>query len=161
MALPWFSAQPVDESFFDSAPMRLRATFNIPQPAPDVWAELTSESPLEWCRIIQGIEWTSPRPYRVGTTRTVRSLGGANVINESFFRWEDGRRKSFYAVEATTPLFTRFAEDYLVEPISEASCRFQWTIAAEPRLPAPLANPVNKPLLGTLFRDTAQHYGLR
>jgi len=160
MRLPSFSSQPVDETFFDTAPLRLRATFDITQPATDVWAELTGESPLAWCRILQSVEWTSARPFGVGTTRTVRSLGGTNVMNERFFRWEEGRRKSFYVIEATAPLFARFAEDYLVEPTSDASCRFRWTIAADPRLPAPLANPVNKPLLGSLFRDTARHYAL-
>lgn len=141
--------------------MRLRETFDIARPASKLWADLTAENPLAWCRILQSVTWTSPRPFDVGTTRTVRSLGGASIFNELFFRWEEGRRKSFYVVESSTPLFQRFAEDYLVEPTSEASCRFVWTIAIEPRPVVRIGNPVNKLLLGTLFRDTRKHYGLR
>jgi hypothetical protein len=161
-ALPkFFPTEPVDASFFDSAPFRLRATFNIPRPAADVWAELTADDALNWCRIINALEWTSPRPFGVGTTRTVTSLGGTNVLHEHYFQWEEGRRQSFYVLEASGPLFRRFAEDYLVEPTGDASCRFEWTIVSEPRYPGQqLANPVNRKLLKTLFDDTAKHYGL-
>jgi hypothetical protein len=54
------------------------------------------------------------------------------VINERFFRWEEGRRQSFYALESSVPAFRRFAEDYLVESTSEMSCRFTRTIARAP-----------------------------
>jgi len=156
---PWFSAKPVDETFFESAPFVLADTFAIARPAAQVWADLTADDALHWCKILKRVEWTSPRPFGVGTTRTVKSLKGANVINEYFFRWEEGRRKSFYVIEASAPLFKRLAEDYLVEPDGEGACRFTWTIAGEPRMPAALADPVNGRLLGTLFRDTRRHYG--
>ncbi len=158
---PWFTAKPVEETFFDTAPFRLRAEFDILRPATQVWADLTADSPLTWCRILQSITWTSPRPFGVGTTRTARSIGAVNVLKERFFRWEEGRRQSFYVLEASVPLFRRFAEDYLVEPTSESSCRFAWTIAIEPRPAARIVNPANRLLLGTLFRDTRKHYGLR
>ncbi len=57
-------------------------------------------------------------------------------------------------------MWRRLAEDYLVEPVSDGSCRFEWTIATEPRGSARAANPINRLLLGTLFRDTKRHYGL-
>jgi hypothetical protein len=79
---PWFKAEPVDETFFDAAPQRLGETFEIPRPAADVWAELTADNPLSWCRILDRIEWTSPRPFGVGTTRTVTSgMRVANPVN--------------------------------------------------------------------------------
>lgn len=160
MRRPWFKTEPVDEAFFDAAPFRLVGEFDIPRPAAEVWAELTEDNPLSWCRILQKVVWTSPRPFGVGTTRQAQSLGGLNVINERFFRWEEGRRKSFYVLEGSLPLFRRFAEDYLVEPTSDTSCRFTWAIAADPKPATRLANPANKRLLGTLFTDTRKHYGL-
>jgi hypothetical protein len=156
-----FSAQPVDASFFETAPFRMADSFAIERSAAEVWAELTADNALAWCRILQRIDWTSPRPFGVGTTRTVRSLGGASVLDERFFRWEDGRRMSFYVERSSAPLFNRFAEDTVVEPISETSCRFAWTIAVEPKPVARLANPGNKLLLSSLFRDTRKHYGVR
>ena len=159
MRRPWFKNEPVDETFFETAPVRLSETFKVSRPAADVWAELTVDDALWWCRILDDVRWTSPRPFGVGTTRTVKSLKGANVINEYFFRWEEGRRKSFYVVEASAPLFKRFAEDYLVEPVSDSSCRFTWTIAVEPRAAARPATPLNRMLLSSLFTDTRKHYG--
>jgi len=157
MALPWFSAQPVTESFFDSAPFVIVDTFDVSRPAPEVWAELTSERPLSWCRILRDVRWTSPRPFGVGTTRTVRSLPGS-ALREYYFRWEEGRRHSFYVTETTLPIFRSLAEDYLVEPASESSSRFTWTIAIDSPPPTRVLDPVNRMLLGTLFSDTRRHY---
>ena len=157
----WFPLQPIAESLFDSAPFRLRETFELRGPASQVWADLTGDDPLAWCRIIQRITWTTPPPYGMGTTRTARALGRAIVFHERFFRWEEGRRHSFYALQASVPLFRRFAEDYLLESTDETSCRLTWTIATEPRGLGRLANPANRLLLSTLFRDTRQHYGIQ
>lgn len=71
----------------------------------------------------------------------------------------EGRRQSFYAVEASTPVFRRLAEDHLLEPSSETTCRYTRTIALEPRAAARLATPINRAIFGTLFRDTRKHYG--
>ncbi len=161
MQRPWFKCDPVEgEEFFDSAPFRLQGRFEVERPAAEVWEELAADGPLSWCRILDSVEWTSPRPFGIGTTRTARALHGLNVLHERFFIWEEGRRMSFYALEATVPFFRRFAEDYVVEPLTEGSCRFTWTIANEPRWPAlKIADPGNRMLLRTLFTDTAKHYG--
>src|ERR1700685_1776121 len=105
MRRPWFNCQPVEETFFETAPMRLRAKFDVPLPAARVWEELTSEDALFWCRILQDVSWTSPRPFGVGTTREVKALWGANLLREHYFRWEEGRRHSFYVLESSAPLF--------------------------------------------------------
>ena len=161
MERPWFSCEPVDESFFETAPVKLSAHFDVPRPAAEVWGELTGERPLYWCRILQEVDWTSPRPFAVGTTREVKALWGANVLRERYFRWEEGRQHSFYVVEMSAPLARRFAEDYLVEPTGEGSCRFTWTIALEPTAIGLPGLPLSKMLLRTLYTDTRDHYGLR
>ena len=158
MRRPRFKADAVDDTFFDSAQARIQDTFEIARPAVDVWAELTGSNPLSWCRIIDRIEWTSPAPFAVGATRAVHSLKGTNVMNEHFFRWEEGHRKSFYVVDATAPLFQRFAEDYLIEPVGDGACRFTWTIAFDPKPAMRPGTAVSKRLLGTLFTDTRKHY---
>ena len=153
----WFSLRPVGEDFFETAPLLLKESFEISLGAEAVWSDLTSESPLAWCRILRGVDWTSPRPFGVGATRTARAVGGL-VIHERFFRWEEGRRYSFFVEQASVPLFRRFAEDYLVEPTSESSCRFTWTIAIEPQAVVGIAAGAGKPMLKTAFRDTRRHY---
>jgi hypothetical protein len=158
MRRPWFKNEPVNESFFDSAPVKISDTFAINKPASEVWNDLTADGTLAWCRILDDVSWTSPRPFGVGTTRTATSLKGANVIHEYFFRWEEGRRKSFYVVEASAPMFKRFAEDYLVEPTSDDSCTFTWTIAYEAKAAMKPGRALNNRILGTLFTDTRKHY---
>jgi hypothetical protein len=157
---PWFKCTPVDERFFEEAPMRLRAGFEIARPAAAVWGELTADDALHWCRILQDVRWTSPRPFGVGTTREVKALQGANMLREHYFLWEEGRRHSFYAAESSGPLFKALAEDYVVEPRGEDACRFTWTIAVELSAVGRAGAPVNRAILKTLFTDTARHYGL-
>lgn len=154
---PWFRTEPVDEAFLRTAPVVLRETFKVNHPASRVWDELTSEHPLTWCKIIgEGIEWTSARPFGVGTTRTVNALGGLSSMREEFFIWEEGRRKAFFVTEASAPLFKRFAEDYVVKPTGDTTCEFTWTISYEPTTLG--RGPVNKKLLGTLFSDARKHF---
>jgi hypothetical protein len=132
----------------------------IARSAESVWADLTSDETLSWCRLLAGVTWTSPRPFEEGTTRTVRTPGGLLMLKEVYFRWEEGRRKSFYVAEATAPLFRIFAEDYLVEETSPTSCRFTWTVAFEPQPAAKPGNPLNRQVTRSLFRDTRRHFGV-
>jgi hypothetical protein len=157
---PWFKCQPVDETFFAEAPMRLRAGFEIPRPAAAVWADLTGDTPLHWCRILNDVSWSSPRPFGVGTTREVKALYGTDRLREHYFLWEEGRRHCFYVVETTAPIINSLAEDYFVEPKGEDACRFTWTIAVNPSAIGRPAGPINRALLKTLFTDTAKFYGL-
>lgn len=155
---PWFNLDPIDEELFETVPQRLVDSFEIPLPAERVWGDLTCKNPMPWCRILQRIDWTSPRPFGVGTTRTTRALGGLVVLRERFFRWEEGRRYSFFVEEASLPAVRRHAEDFLVEPASESSCRFTWTVAIELRRGAGIGRAASRLSLGTAFRDTRKHY---
>jgi hypothetical protein len=157
---PWFKLEPGDENFLNSAPERMVDAMEIARPADAVWAELTSDETLSWCRMLAGVTWTSPRPFGPGTTRTVRTSFGMLALNEVYFRWEDGRRKSFYVAESTAPLFRTFAEDYLVEEISPSSCRFTWTVSSDAPPAARPGNPINRLITRSLFRDTRRHFGV-
>ncbi|MFZ0041954.1 MAG: SRPBCC family protein [Solirubrobacteraceae bacterium] len=159
MQRPWFKLRVCDEDFLRSAPQRQVAVFEVPQPAGHVWAELTSERTLDWCRALSGVTWTSPRPFGEGTTRTVGTPLGLLVLKEVYFRWEEGFRKSFYVSEATLPLFRRFAEDYIVEETSPSSCRFTWTVASESPPAARPGTPINALITRNLFADTRRHFG--
>ena len=158
--MPRFALEPIEMSFFDSAPGLYREAFEIQQPAEQVWTQLTKDNPLHWCKLLKSITWTSPRPFGVGTTRTARALGGSLVIDEEFIVWEEGKRKAFKVLQSNLPLFRRFGEDYLVEPTGETSCRFTWTIAAEPSPAGKPGAPINARIARSLFSDTRKHFGL-
>jgi hypothetical protein len=90
------------------------------------------------------VNWTSPRPFGVGTTREVVAPGGS-TMRERYFRWDEGNSHAFYVYESKLPIFKRFAEDYVVEP-DGAETLFTWTVAIEPkntfRLPLKVLAPV-------------------
>ena len=155
-----FACKPTDESFLATAPKRFEDSWEIPLPAAAVWADLTSDTPLHWCRALTKITWTSARPFGVGTTRTAKVLG-LIALQEEFIVWEEGRRKAFVGVQANLPLMTRIAEDYVVEPTGDGSCRLTWTIAVEPSAAGKPGSPLNAAIFKSLFKDTAKHYGLR
>lgn len=142
---------PVDETFFENAPVRFARTWEVDAPAEALWREM-SDRPLHWCRALR-IRWTSPRPFSVGTTRHVGVLGLLQA-DEHFFLWEEGRRSAFYFTRANLPAFRRFAEYYEYEATGESTCRFTWKLAAEPTILGRLGGPGNALLVKSLFRDT-------
>lgn len=157
--MPTFKMETVDDSFLRTAPLIARSSMECPVPAEHVWAELTGAGSLAWCTIFHQALWTSEPPYRVGTTRTARVFWGLMHINERYIVWEEGRRKTFIGLDNSLPFFKRLCEEYLVEPIDDARCRFTWTIAAELTTVARPLKPIMPALLGTLFKDSRKHLG--
>jgi hypothetical protein len=99
---PWFKLNPGDENFLSSAPGRMVDTMEVGQPADAVWADLTSDETLSWCRVLAGVTWTSPRPFGQGTTRMVSTSLDLLALKEVYFRWEEGQRKSDVAGRVPT-----------------------------------------------------------
>jgi Polyketide cyclase / dehydrase and lipid transport len=156
-----FDLTATDEDFIHQAPSsrRVGVSVDVARPARVVWDDLTADDPMaSYCRIISRIDWTSPRPFTVGTTRTVRVLGGLFVIDESYVRWDEGRRKVFVGVGMNLPLLSRFAEDYLVEPLGDDRCRFTWTAVWEPTALGRPMEPVTHALFASLVPDIRRHF---
>ena len=101
----------------------------------------------QWADGISKVEWTSPRPFCVGTTRTVTFPDGTEVY-EKFIAWEDGRRMAFILEGSSKPIFHAFGEDYIVTPLDDGRCRLDWTFAYEPRGVFAFIHPVIKPMMG-------------
>lgn len=92
-------------------------------PPQTVWnALLDGPAWTEWLAITR-VTWTSPRPFGPGTTRTVEV--GDQVIEETFFAWEDGRRMAFRFERSTLPV-SAAAEDYRIVPV-EGGCELRWS----------------------------------
>jgi hypothetical protein len=159
-----FTLKPCSESFLTAAPKRYVGTFEIDRPGAEVWAELTRDGALDFCRMLSGARWTSPRPFTVGTTRTMKVTPGLLAVDETYFIWDEGPpvwRKAFYVNAASLPLFRRLAEDYVVEETGANSCSFTWTIAGEPLPLARPGAPINALLARSLFADTRRHFNAR
>ncbi|CAM3564909.1 SRPBCC family protein [Smaragdicoccus niigatensis] len=161
---PWFSLDPVDESFFRTAPHIDTLVMDLPVPAVKVWEGITNNEPLKWCSRLHNGHYTSPTPHGVGTLREIGAFKGAVRLKEYFFAWDDEEmHHSFYVTHASVPAFKSFAEDYRIEP-TRNGCRFTWTFAAAGNpLMGPTfgwSQPITRKVLYKSFeRDTLKHFG--
>ncbi|HEY1057094.1 MAG TPA: SRPBCC family protein [Limnobacter sp.] len=163
LPLPWFSLRPVtDESFFDTAPIRFTYVMNLAASADEVWAGLVADRPLSWCKALT-VQYTSPRPFGVGTRREVGAQFNLVRMKERFFIWDDeARRHAFYVEKANVPLLSQFAEDYQVTP-TEQGCQFVWrfAMAGRPGLATALQLTQALPkrlVFDGLVNDTQRHF---
>lgn len=83
-----------------------------------------------WALPIQRVEWTSPKPYGVGTTRNVHMMGDM-IGYEEFVEWERGKRMAFSFVGCSKDATSKFLEDYRVTDLDNGSCRVEWYMAME------------------------------
>ncbi len=121
----------VGTEFFATAPCRVRVREVVPAPPLrvfDVFADADSWS--RWAMPITGVEWTSPWPLEVGSTRTVRMRGGM-VGWEEFIAWEPPRRMAFRFNESVAGGPIAFAEDYHLTDLGNGSTRIEWIMAME------------------------------
>jgi uncharacterized protein YndB with AHSA1/START domain len=147
-----FPCHPVDSSFFDTAPMRFKHAVELDARPADVFAIFEDgDSWPRWFQAIHKVVWTSNKPYGVGTTRTVWLTSAA--IDEHFFRWEPGRRFSFYLTGQSVPLVHALAEDYLLEEHAPGKTRFTYSVAIEPRLALRIGGPVAQRYFNAMFAN--------
>ena len=137
---------PVGVDYFETAPILLRTSLTVDAPADRLFACLEDgDAWPKWAPAITRVEWTSPQPFEVGTTRTVYMVG-AMVADEEFIAWEPGRRMAFCFVSATVPTES-FAEDWLVESLEDGKSRVSWTMAMTPQGYSRFTLPLFAPLL--------------
>ncbi|WP_373139322.1 SRPBCC family protein [Mycobacterium marinum] len=150
-----FPCERVDLSFVDpdsgQAPFLYRNSVDLAITPEQLFEVLSdAESWPSWAPVITKVTWTSPPPFRVGTTRTVQIRGGL-VGNEEFIAWEPFSHVAFRFNECSTQAVAAFAEDYRVEVIP-GGCRLTWTMAQKPAGPARLGMMLFGPLLNLGLR---------
>jgi uncharacterized protein YndB with AHSA1/START domain len=124
-------------------------------PPERVWESLASDASLAaWGPSVKQVNWLSPRPFGVDTTREVVLAGGAPRVRERFIRWDEGRGYSFAVYEASVPVFRHFVEDYVVQADGDGTV-FTWTIAIKPKRAFSLPFKVLSPILKVAFGRTA------
>lgn len=119
----------VDLSFFQTAPARFSASVVVkatPQQIFEVFED--AHAWTVWADPIQKVAWTSPKPYGLGTTRTV-SMSGGMVGDEVFIAWEPYTRMAFCFTAASMKNVESFAENYDVEDLGGGEVRVTWTMA--------------------------------
>lgn len=91
------------------------------------------EKAATWCEffpVIRRVEWTSPTPFEVGTTRTVNVIGGVR-LDEVFWAWKPGAQMGFEITAANNRAFQGLVELYDFIPVADGHCRLRWEMGIE------------------------------
>ncbi len=148
-----FACHPADASFFDTAPMRFMNVVDLDATPARVFAIFDDASSWpKWFAGMHKVVWTSAEPHGVGATRTVW-MTPLLTLDEHFFRWEPGRRLSFYMTGLSQPLAHALAEDYLLEETAPGKTRFTYRVAMEPRVLVRMGGPLSRMYFGSMFRN--------
>ncbi len=153
--MTWYPLAPADDEFLRTAPARTVKVLDVPVPVETLWAALTADDAVvSWGPGATKVRWIGERPFGVGTVREL-TIAGAVTVHEQFYRWDEGKRKSFFIAESTRPGIKRMAEDYLVESTPTGS-RLTWTVAVEVAKFAgptgPLVTPGLSLAIGTMVK---------
>ena len=109
----------------------------------------------DWVSVIERVEWTSPRPFKKGTTRNVEMPGGM-IAYEEFLAWEAPRHMAFRFNQFSEKVLKAFGEDYKVTDLGNNRCRLVWTVAIEQGGVAGLMAPFFKPLLARNLKNISR-----
>ncbi|WP_026303445.1 SRPBCC family protein [Jongsikchunia kroppenstedtii] len=150
--------QSANEAFLANAPVKVTKSVELPVSPDVVWRELTGDNALKWVGL--KVVW-GPQRTGVGATRQAGPPVGP-AATETFFVWEEGKRKAFYIEKLPLPVpgLKVFAEDYVITP-TETGARFEWTFALEGS--GPMGNPkfagkVLDGVLATAMKRTSKHF---
>ena len=129
----YFECTPVGLEFLEQTSNVFKAE-EVVRASPEAIFEVFEDarSWTVWALPIQKVEWTSPKPFGVGTTRSVHMMGGM-VGYEEFIAWEPGKRMAFTFVGCSKQATEKFLEDYRVTDLGNGSCRVEWYMAMETR----------------------------
>jgi hypothetical protein len=95
--------------------------------------------------------WTSPKPFRVGTTRAIETRSGGRLIDEVIV-WHPQVHLAFRVNETAERIEGASVEEFRIEP-TPRGCRLTWTLAHDPKHPPLLARLVAKRVMNWKYRD--------
>jgi len=128
-----YECDAVDMGYFNVAPACFSASVVVKATPAQIFEVFEdAHAWTVWADPIQGVEWTSPKPYGLGTTRTV-SMSGGMVGEEVFIAWDPGKRMAFRFTHASMDSVSAFGEDYQVEDLGNGEVKVTWTMAMSPK----------------------------
>jgi uncharacterized protein YndB with AHSA1/START domain len=131
---------PVDDTFFQTAPIVIPSVVELDAPPERVWEALGSDRMWSWFGGIDQLQWLTP--HGAGAIRRLR-LAKLTTIDEEFYRWEAPHRATFRVTQTTRPLLNGLAEDFVLEEVPGGRTKLTWTMALDAKLPgAQLLKPV-------------------
>ena len=153
---------PFELDYYESAPQKFVYERTI-ECSPDELFDIFEDEhswPV-WGTGIAKVDWTSPKPYKVGTTRTVTFHGGGMEVYETFIAWDRGKHMAFCFTGTTQEVWTSFGENYVVKDLGDGKCHLTWTIAYTPcsvfKMIHPLVKPIMRFWLGMLANNLGKY----
>ena len=154
-----YELQKVGLEFVDTAPARLINTVHVKATPEQIWSALEDATAWpRWAKAIKRVEWTSERPFGVGTTRTV-TMSGRMTVFERFIAWEPHRLLAFRFDRASMNGVSAFAESYTIEPRADGTTSVTWVMAMAPAGPSRAIVPLTRPLMRALFGRWLRNFG--
>jgi uncharacterized protein YndB with AHSA1/START domain len=154
-----YECDKVDDAWIDSPPVRLVNSVEIDATPEQIWTALEDAAAWpRWAKVITHVEWTSPQPFGVGTTRTVTMRGGL-VGDEEFVVWEPYRRMGFRFNAATTNGVRAFAERYTIDALPSGRTRVEWVMAMAPRGASRAVVPLTRVPMRMAFGRMLRRFG--
>ena len=150
------SCRAVDLGFFETAPESFRYEIVLTATPARVFEVFEDEDSWPvWADAILRVAWTTPKPFAVGTKRTVDLRGGLSA-DEYFIAWEPNERMAFYFERTNKPVLRAFAEDYQLEALPNGKTKLVWRVAFESRglmaYVSPLLRPIVRTMLGRMMK---------
>lgn len=137
--------------YLETAPVRFSNTVAIALAPDELFGVLArADTWPRWAKVITHVDYTSPEPFGVGTTRTVTMRGGL-VADETFLAWEPGRRLAFRFDAASTSALAAFLEVYTIVE-TPTGCDLTWALAQELDGPSKVLTPLTRPVTNLVFR---------
>ncbi|MCB1615924.1 MAG: SRPBCC family protein [Pseudomonadales bacterium] len=142
-----YPCKEVDLSFFGQTKNCYKAVVEIdatPEQVFDCFEE--ADAWPAWAPPITHVEWTSPKPFGLGTTRTVSMVAGM-VGDEVFIAWEYPKRMAFCFTACSRDMVESFAEDYQVTVLPNGKTQVIWTMAMTVKGAGSFTMPIFAPFM--------------
>lgn len=159
-----YKCNEVSVDFLKTAPRVFCAVVEVAATPEQIFASFEEASDWpKWAPPIQRVEWTSPRPFGLGTTRRVW-MSGNLVADEVFIAWDYPKHMAFCFSHCSQSLIDTFVEDYRLTVLPNGKTQVVWTMCMSPKglgkftmaLSAPFMQWANQWMLGRFRRHVEQ-----
>lgn len=119
----------VDLSYLDRAPVRITTSVVINATPEQVFSAMQeADTWVEAIEPMTRLDWTSPKPFGVGTTRSVylNMPVGPVQADEVFIAWEENKQMAFYFSHLNKKIFNAVIEDYKIKDLGNGSSELTW-----------------------------------
>ena len=116
-----------------------------------LWQVLADAEAWPQWSYVTSMTWTSPRPFRIGTTRAIETRTGGRVIDE-VIAWHPEAHLAFRVNATSVPAEGGSVEEFRIEPAPQG-CRLTWTMAHDPKKASLGVKLVAKTVMNTKYRQ--------